>query len=38
MSLQRGLLLYQQSRYEMAETELRQALIQARQPYRWSVE
>ena len=27
MSLQRGLLLYQQSRYEMAETELRQALV-----------
>jgi tetratricopeptide (TPR) repeat protein len=26
MSVQRGLLLYQQSRYEMAETELRQAL------------
>jgi tetratricopeptide (TPR) repeat protein len=26
MSLQRGLLLYQQSRYDMAETELRQAL------------
>ena len=26
MSLQRGLLLYQQARYEMAETELRQAL------------